>query len=532
MKTPEQKLAKFEEQQAEIDAELAKLGINLDDMADFDEAAIYKDYPPILRAMFQAPKDQLLATLKAQIEAGEDFNATSPYGETAVAHCFSIGALKAMRFLIDQGANTDALAWNETHLQIVKGKVSTGIDPMERDSAGRTPFLFACRVGNLTAAKALLQQTPAEGHFDLDGESALTIAARSCDPNMVAWALEQGFDVNARGRFGRTALLTAVEHDATDVAQILLDAEADVSMGENISASLAANKKERPVKQSVFAKAAELIASKLPGMPDFPDTITKPASAAHSAEMAKLLVHFGADILEFESDMVPAALGADTLAARLITPDSFDRHGTNRAGRSNPEAYLPDFWYEQIRTGRSGYLAETEIMGERSYSTPSVPVWSFDRFGRTATKLPDGRNVVIAGEHEDYYDCDFCIYADVTVLDGKGGVEHFIYPKDIFPPTDFHTATLIGDHIWIIGSLGYKDSRIAQTAQVLRLDLTDFSIDKIEATGADPGWINHHDAVLKGRQIIISGGNVGIGSQENTQTFVLNTDTKTWLRPT
>ena len=43
------------------------------------------------------------------------------------------------------------------------------------------------------------------------------------------------------------------------------------------------------------------------------------------------------------------------------------------------------------------------------------PYWSWDRFGRTSTTLPDGRIVHIAGEHEDYYDNDFCIYNDVVV---------------------------------------------------------------------------------------------------------------------
>ncbi|KAK4148918.1 hypothetical protein C8A00DRAFT_19337 [Chaetomidium leptoderma] len=51
------------------------------------------------------------------------------------------------------------------------------------------------------------------------------------------------------------------------------------------------------------------------------------------------------------------------------------------------------------------------------------PVFCFCRFGRTETKLPDGRIVYIAGEHEDYYDPDFNIYNDVVVVHRHGAVQ-------------------------------------------------------------------------------------------------------------
>ena len=47
---------------------------------------------------------------------------------------------------------------------------------------------------------------------------------------------------------------------------------------------------------------------------------------------------------------------------------------------------------------------------------PEQPFWSWQRFGRTSTALPDGRVIHIAGEHEDFYDPDFCIYNDVMVV--------------------------------------------------------------------------------------------------------------------
>ena len=82
------------------------------------------------------------------------------------------------------------------------------------------------------------------------------------------------------------------------------------------------------------------------------------------------------------------------------------------------------------------------------------PIWNFERMGSTRTPHPDGRMICIGGEHEDYYNPDFCIYNDDDVLDLDGSIEIYRYPKDHFPPTDFHTAILLGERVIIIGQLG------------------------------------------------------------------------------
>lgn len=251
-------------------------------------------------------------------------------------------------------------------------------------------------------------------------------------------------------------------------------------------------------------------------------------------ETIRLLVARGFDPFAFERHSDPSeiaiALGTDRISESPITLDDLNHHGTARAGTANPEPYLPAFWREQIRTMRSGYAAEVALAGKRDYGAPSVPVWCFDRFGQTATRLPDGRVVLIAGEHEDHYDPDFCIYADVTVVDGNGGVDHYIYPAEVFPPTDFHTATLLDDHILVIGSLGYQDQRREGETQVLRLNLDDFSIHPVPTTGDNPGWIHRHTAERKDREIHVTDGKVEPGYRDNDDTFVLDLDTFVWRR--
>mmetsp|Transcript_31216 Transcript_31216/g.28392 ORF Transcript_31216/g.28392 Transcript_31216/m.28392 type:complete len:84 (+) Transcript_31216:264-515(+) len=77
----------------------------------------------------------------------------------------------------------------------------------------------------------------------------------------------------------------------------------------------------------------------------------------------------------------------------------------------------------------------------------------------TELELEDGKKLYISGEHEDSYDPDFLIYNDVIIQDKEGNITIYGYPKDVFPPTDFHTATRIGDDVYIIGNMGYMQER-------------------------------------------------------------------------
>ena len=147
------------------------------------------------------------------------------------------------------------------------------------------------------------------------------------------------------------------------------------------------------------------------------------------------------------------------------------------------------FWQWVVQTEDTGYTNNEAFDGPSSFD--EGPCWSFDRFGQTKTQLPDGRMVYIGGEHEDSYDPDFYIYNDIVIITPDGEITIYGYPEKDFPPTDFHSATLHGKEIILIGALSYIENRDPSETQVLRLNTEDWSIKK-QKTTQPPGWISKH----------------------------------------
>ena len=125
------------------------------------------------------------------------------------------------------------------------------------------------------------------------------------------------------------------------------------------------------------------------------------------------------------------------------------------------------------------------------------PIWTFhERIGITETELSDGTTIFIAGEHEDSYDPDFYIYNDVLVFEPDGQLNIFGYPKEVFPQTDFHTASLVEERIVVIGCWGYPQDRTVGRTPVYELDLSDFHMEEKSTSGESPGWLHGHQAIL------------------------------------
>ncbi|WP_165220549.1 hypothetical protein [Aquisphaera insulae] len=210
-----------------------------------------------------------------------------------------------------------------------------------------------------------------------------------------------------------------------------------------------------------------------------------------------------------------------------VTRSTFQAQRTRRFGVANPERMRLAFWERMVRdaeAARADEEAEIETPGAGRWRTPydvrchfgldgdySVgPIWCFDRMGMSRTELADGRTIYITKKHKDYYDPDFCIYNDVVILRPGGSVEIYGYPEDLFPPTDFHTATLVGGRLILIGRVGYNGKRHPGTTPVFALDVSRYRIEPMSSRGEVPGWIFGHEAEFDPARgaIVIRGGEV------------------------
>jgi hypothetical protein len=215
-----------------------------------------------------------------------------------------------------------------------------------------------------------------------------------------------------------------------------------------------------------------------------------------------------------------------------VTPQDFAEWRKPRFGDANPTRLDNPLWASLVHDRINAWQVAKRFDWER---TPGAgPTWCFDRFGQSTTALADGRTIYIGGEHEDYYDPDFYIYNDVVIVAPSGDVAIYGYPRDVFPPTDFHSATLFGDAIVIVGSLGYSDARTAGTTPVYRLALATKAIEPIATTGDPPGWIHKHTATLAGTTLTIRGGLLEAGDSldENIDDWALDVATWRWTRLT
>lgn len=406
-------------------------------------------------------------------------------------------ALDSMQRLLKAGADEAPLLWTPLHKAAAYGTTSDvasrlksgdAVDPKDHD--GRTPLVLAVQLGDLEKAKLLRKAGADRNARWREKFSLLELAISQKQPRSVEWLSADGADVNAESEFGFTPLTSAVMNRSTEVVKVLLAAGADVHKAGKHGAV--------PIKE------------------------------AHDLAMIRLLLDAGADtgMLSNEGRRVMVGLPPDADIAMLTAAkEQYARAKHPREGKANPEAASEEFWLAMIRSGVSAYQAKTQ------YGDKSSPIWCAQRFGQSLTSLPDGRVVLIGGEHEDSYMSDFHIYNDVFVFEG-GQVKVLLYPETAFPATDGHSATLVGDWIYIIGNVGYQGTRREGETPVYRLNTKTMSIEKVPTSGAAPGWIGRHRARLNGAQIEVAGGEIFVGRdfEKNTRSYLLDLGNMTWQR--
>jgi len=377
-----------------------------------------------------------------------------------------------------------------------------------------------------------------------NGNTALMVAIDAHRIDKVLFLLENGADPELSNDFNTTALGLAVQCDFVPAIKLLIENGCDRGYRpkysqKKIRFDFPIGKMKMPEGLSATMSEAEWKSIMQEGM-DSINQSEEPQLAfpliqdVQSQEALRLFVAAGDRLGEAPKELKHELLGLPRDATFTALKRDFLRDQTQRFGSRNPEPMSADFWNDMVRIGCNGYTARKHYLGDAIFET-SGPVWCNDRFGASLTELPDGRLVQIGGEHEDFYDPDFCIYNDVIVFDGLGGFQIYGYSRDAFPPTDFHSATLVGEHVYIVGSLGYPEGRTFGSTPVYRLNTKSFEIAKVKTSGDDPGWISNHLASFDtaSNSIRLFAGNVHEDRstiKENDESYLLNLSGHTWSR--
>ncbi len=141
----------------------------------------------------------------------------------------SIASLALMCSVAFAGPLHDAVKQGDT--AAVSGLLDKDADPNERGRNGETPLTMAALSCQKEIVALLLEKGAVAGTGNAGGFSALHAAAYAGHADIVALLLEQGFDVNdASNNAGVTALVIAAEENHPDVASLLIEHGADVEL--------------------------------------------------------------------------------------------------------------------------------------------------------------------------------------------------------------------------------------------------------------------------------------------------------------
>ncbi|TWU49286.1 ankyrin repeat domain-containing protein [Rubripirellula reticaptiva] len=462
-------------------------------------------YTVLINIMYKLFDDErLVPMINLLVRLGAETDCETRHGESPLIVSSRFGRFDAVNALLDAGADPSPLQWTKLMQAIALGTIDEvqtllsekDIRLDERDRWERTPWLLACVTGDIAKAKLILEAGADLKDRERMGSAALAVSAGKGNVEMLSWLLDVGADVEAVDGADNTALMLAAQAGETESVRLLLEAGA-VSNGKN----------------------------------EYDESTI---SLASSEGVMRLLVGAGADISEISTELKRTLLGLQSVESLNVTKKEYKSGCRPRFGKSNPEMMDIPFWDDMVRAGISAYQAKDQFNDVKNMSQAT---WCFSRFGVSFTELPDGRFVQIGGEHEDFYDPDFCIYNDVLIHEQDGQFQIMGYPEKVFSPTDFHSATYLNGFIYVVGGLGYSGSRQFGTTPIYRLNCGTWKIESVASTGDKPGWIYGHKARFEDSGLlVISGGKICLevkGEEEhvdNENVFTLDLSSRVWTR--
>lgn len=447
-------------------------------------------------------KAELLGMVDFLVKNGAETNCESTYGESPLSVASGFGLIEVIRYLLDAGEPADRLQWSVFIKAVALGTcddvqklIIAGCNMEDRDRCQRTAWMWIPYIDDGEKAKLLYSAGADIRVCGLGGKTTLMSCAERSNFKMLAYLIELGIELDQVDDSLNTALMIAAQSDAVECVRLLLESGAN------------------PGQTNKYKDNAMSLAS--------------------NEEIVRLLMKAGEDISDISTEMRRTLTGLSKGDTLHVTELEYRNGYSPRFGITNPEVMEVPFWKEMVRSGVSAHRARVQF---QEVAEQHGPGWSFNRFGCSFSELPDGRFVQIGGEHEDYYDRDFCIYNEVIVHGLPGEFQILGYPKDVFPPTDFHSATYIDGYIYILGGLGYQGTRQFGTTPCYRLNCTTWKMEGVQTTGENLGWIYKHKCHIREETLVVSGGKICSlkdGKEEhddNAAAFALDVATMSWTR--
>lgn len=202
----------------------------------------------IMCALQQAPKENISSVVNVLVQYGADKNAAAKNGRKAINYIKNIpndndfiklcakGNIKEIDSALKNGANINALSKdNSTVLMwaarfnnsdVVNYLISKGVNVNSENLKGRTAFDFASINENLTDSDALLNLK-----YKTDKEFLKLCKSASIDE--IKKALNNGSNVNSKGKDNSTALMFASRFNSEDVVKFLIENGANIKSKNN-----------------------------------------------------------------------------------------------------------------------------------------------------------------------------------------------------------------------------------------------------------------------------------------------------------
>ncbi len=178
---------------------------------------------------------------QALLGKGADVLAQSRIGDTPLHFAVRLGSPATVELLLEKGAkvgkrdrfgNTPLFfAAAGGKLEIVRLLLKHGAFADDMNNDGGSPLYKAVQLGNREMVALLLDEghVPMSGRMGKLGETALHVAARHGDADMVRFLLDRKADPNATDKEGFTPLLNAAEHGELATVEILAQNGADLT---------------------------------------------------------------------------------------------------------------------------------------------------------------------------------------------------------------------------------------------------------------------------------------------------------------